>query len=78
MHKRIIGIILAVRGLARRDIDTRRNISLKGAVIHIDTLIKDKFRNLIMKEHGTSLYQLVREMKRAREALEVPESGDVQ
>lgn len=78
LHKRVIGIILAVRGLARRDIDTRRNISLKGAVIHIDTLIKDKFRNLIMKEHGTSLYQLVREMKRAREALEVPESGDVQ
>lgn len=67
LHKRIVSIILAVRDLTEKDIDTGRNYSRKGAVIHRDMLVKDKVRNLILKERGVSLYSLVREMKRARD-----------
>lgn len=67
LHKRVISLILAVRDLTDKDIKAGRTVNRKGVAMQRNTLIKSKIANLILKERGTSLYSLVREMKRARD-----------
>jgi len=82
---RVKNIITSSRRLAHERLDEGNNYSAKGSYMKIPTLIKSTIRNLLNKENGTSLYSLVREMKKlAKEeaeaeaqALEVKETVEI-
>lgn len=56
-------IINAARKLARQDIADGKNLSAKGGFISLPVMIVKKINNLIFKEKGISLYQMIKEMK---------------
>lgn len=61
-------IINAARTLSRQKIKSGQNKSAKGADIPYPTMVKKTIRNLVYKEKGGSLYQMIREMKRPPKA----------
>lgn len=63
-HPRIKGVINSARRLARERMSKGENKSANGSIMRLPVLIKSTIRNLINKENGTSLYSLVREMKK--------------
>lgn len=58
------GIINQSRIFAKRAFSAGTNYARTGKFIPLNKLIANNIRNLVYKENGTSLYSLVREMKR--------------
>lgn len=70
-------LLLSVRDLAKIRIKSGKNYSSKGSYMKTNVVIKTTIRNLINKENGTSLYGLVRHLKRMnKEALKSTESTE--
>lgn len=66
LHERVKGLISSSRRLSRERVANGTNYSLKGSHMKLPVIIKSTLRNLINKEKGPSLYNLVRAMKEAR------------
>jgi hypothetical protein len=60
-------IILTARKLANERIAKGENYSANGKLIKLPILIKSTIRNLINKENGTSLYTIIKQMKKLNE-----------
>ena len=71
LPNRVKGIISSSRRLARSRVESNTNYSSKGSYMSLNFLIKNTIRNLINKEKGPSLYGLVRDMKKSRQAEQV-------
>ena len=62
---RVIDIITAARRFSEQRTERGQNIHRRtGKKLSIKDLVKDNIRNLVMKEQGSSLYRLTREMAR--------------
>lgn len=66
LSPRAKNIITAARTLSKDRIATGNNYSQTGGFIKYPLLIKNTIKNLIYKENGTSLYALIREMKKPK------------
>jgi hypothetical protein len=58
LHPRIKGIIASARKFSKDRIKNGTNFTAQGKPITYPNLIKNNIRNIINKEHGTSLYKL--------------------
>lgn len=74
--KRVLTLLRDVRRMAMDRISSGNNYARNGAYISLPVIIKNTVRNLINKEHGPSLYGLIREMKNYKnpKVLKVEES----
>jgi hypothetical protein len=71
-HERIKsekGIINQSRHFAKQSVASGNNFTRNGKIIPLPKLIGNNIRNFIYKENGTSLYALIKEMKRAKAGL---------
>jgi hypothetical protein len=66
LPERVKGLISSSRRLSRERVASGTNYSSKGSHMKLPVIIKSTLRNLIYKEKGPSLYNLIREMKEAR------------
>jgi hypothetical protein len=74
-YKRIKDIIEAARKFAKND-----NIKRKdryGNIRPFNRVVKDNIRNFIFKEEGTSLYRIIRDMKKWYKELKEKEQEEV-
>ena len=67
---RAINIIGAAKKFAREKVKRDQNVTNTGKILSIKTLIRNNIRNLVMKEEGSSLYRLIRDMNRWKRDLE--------
>lgn len=63
IFRRVQGLISSARRLARERVDAKLNYNQRGGYLKLTQIIKMTLSNLIRKEHGESLYNLVRIMK---------------
>ena len=63
-NKRVINIIEAARRFSGRKIEQGQDRDYTGRKKSFKELTRDNIRNLVMKEEGSSLYRLAKEMKR--------------
>jgi hypothetical protein len=64
LPSRAKNIIITARKLANERISKGENYSANGKLIKLPVLIKSTIRNLINKENGTSLYTIIKQMKK--------------
>lgn len=65
---RVKTIITASRSLARSAMKGGANYTSRGREMNLGESIRNTIRNLINKEHGTSLYKLINAMKKEQQA----------
>ncbi len=74
--RRMIDIISAARRFARQNVERGHDRNHNGRKMSIKDLTRDNIRNLVMKEEGSSLYRLIRDMDRwNREQEELRQEG---
>jgi hypothetical protein len=60
------GIINQARHFAKITIDNGNNYARNGKIVPLPKVIGNNIRNFIYKENGTSLYALIKEMKKSK------------
>jgi len=68
--RRAIDIIEAARRFAQKKVKAGQDRGRNGRKLPLKVIVKDNIRNLIMKEEGSSLYRLIREMDRYKKEQE--------
>lgn len=61
--RRVINIVQAARSFARERVERGQDRGRDGRRLSLKQITKANIRNLVMKEEGSSLYRLVREME---------------
>jgi hypothetical protein len=78
ISSRAINIIETSRRFARDAVKQGRNVTADGKRLSTKQLIRRNIRNLIMKEEGSSLYRLVKEMNRWKKDMELERQGKIE
>lgn len=68
--RRVIDIIEAARRFAQQKVKTGMDRARDGRKLSLKDIVRDNIRNLVMKEEGSSLYRLIREMDRYKKEQE--------
>ncbi len=62
--RRVIDLVGAARKFAQKNSETGNNKGYNGRKMSVKDMTKANIRNLVMKEEGSSLYRLIRDMER--------------